>query len=115
MSTQTISSKIIPKKRGSAFKGLTNWFNNSFSSYEIEPKDKTKFNLIDKKDDPTKLTRVNLAVQKLLSRGYYDWVYAALKYTRGKDSHLKEIEKDKTWLKQNKGFLDYIANGFKLS
>ena len=49
MKTQTISPEIIPKKKDS-FKGLTNWFNNSFSSYEIESKDRKQFNLFDKKD-----------------------------------------------------------------
>ncbi|HEX9916699.1 MAG TPA: hypothetical protein VGB16_03090 [candidate division Zixibacteria bacterium] len=49
MSTQTVSPEVIPKKTN-AFKSLTNWFNHSFSTYEIEPKDKTKFKLIDKRD-----------------------------------------------------------------
>jgi hypothetical protein len=50
MSIQTLVPKTKPKEKNSGFTRLTDWFNNSFSTYEIELKDRTKFKLIDKRD-----------------------------------------------------------------
>jgi hypothetical protein len=50
MSTQTVTTKPSTTAKGFASRGLTSWFNESFSTYEIEPKDRTKFKLIDKRD-----------------------------------------------------------------
>ncbi len=50
MSIQTLVSKVKPEEKRFGFKRLSNWFNNSFSNYQIEPEGNTKFKLIDRKD-----------------------------------------------------------------